>query len=250
MLKNTQALGEHTNTPVVTSRIHRTKSVLTNGHITILSPSRNERSRLENLVRDVWSRELLPFPGMVMRSKSESLVRTSASSVMRKLSVASIASSLSKRSNSTKQRSKSTEYPDLDARGIGTPELEAVLPYSKEGEDDRKSLKIRRIGLDDDVTARGKSKRHASFHGQTNQANDANNHEVPLKKKGKNPSWPTTSRSVSLSRRIRHRSTRSQDYHQARSTEEESTDVSASNSLPLDHGRRTTSSHSLRGLFW
>lgn len=53
--------------------------------------------RLEALLADVWSRGFLPFPGMSGRSRSEQLVRSSASTVIRKLSVASISSSFAKR---------------------------------------------------------------------------------------------------------------------------------------------------------
>jgi len=53
--------------------------------------------RLEALLADVWSKECLPFPGMSGRSRSEQLVRSSASTVIRKLSVASISSSFAKR---------------------------------------------------------------------------------------------------------------------------------------------------------
>lgn len=66
--------------------------------MTVLAPAKADRARLESLIRDVWSRNTLPFPGMVMRSRSENIVRTSASSMIRKLSAAGIASSLSKRS--------------------------------------------------------------------------------------------------------------------------------------------------------
>jgi len=56
--------------------------------------------RLESLLADVWTRDILPFPGMISRTRGEHNVRSSASSIMRKLSVASIASNFSKRSNS------------------------------------------------------------------------------------------------------------------------------------------------------
>jgi hypothetical protein len=66
----------------------------------VLAPSRAERVRLENLLSDVWTRDVIPFPGMAGRARSEHLVRASASSMMRKLSVASIASNFTKRSGS------------------------------------------------------------------------------------------------------------------------------------------------------
>lgn len=55
--------------------------------------------------------EILPFPGMTARARSEHLVCASASTMMRKLSVASIASSLARRSGSLTQRSR----PDDEA---------------------------------------------------------------------------------------------------------------------------------------
>jgi hypothetical protein len=85
----------------------------TNHRASILAPPRSERARLEALLADVWSREILPFPGMTTRSRSEQLVRSSASTVMRKLSVASIASSFTKRSGSLSYKHKAN---DEDAR--------------------------------------------------------------------------------------------------------------------------------------
>jgi hypothetical protein len=66
----------------------------------VLATLRSERIRLEGLLADVWTRDILPFPGMTNRARSEQLVRASASSMMRKLSVASIASNFTKRSGS------------------------------------------------------------------------------------------------------------------------------------------------------
>lgn len=73
---------------------------MTTNRIPTVAPSRVERVRLENLLSDVWSRDILPFPGMTGRARSEHLVRASASSMMRKLSVASITSNFTKRSGS------------------------------------------------------------------------------------------------------------------------------------------------------
>lgn len=57
--------------------------------------------RLEALLNDVWTRDTLPFPGMTSRIRTEHIVRNSAHSMMRKLSVASITSNFSKRSASS-----------------------------------------------------------------------------------------------------------------------------------------------------
>ncbi|KXX74960.1 T-lymphoma invasion and metastasis-inducing protein 1 [Madurella mycetomatis] len=90
ILKNTSAVKE-ASTPSHGSRINRSQSLLTtNNRIPVLVPSRAERARLETLLADIWTRDVLPFPGMPARSKSEQLVRASASSVMRRLSSVSI----------------------------------------------------------------------------------------------------------------------------------------------------------------
>lgn len=104
VLKNTTTLGRESSISKSSSgRVYRSKSLLTPSQMTVLTPAKADRTRLESLVRDVWSRKVLPFPGMVMRSRSENIMRTSASSMMRKLSVAGIASSLSKRSSGVEQ---------------------------------------------------------------------------------------------------------------------------------------------------
>lgn len=102
ILKNTSVIKDapHSSSGV-SSQINRSQSLLTTtARIPVLAPSRGERARLEALLSDVWTRDILPFPGITARSRSEHLVRASASSVMRKLSVVSIASSFSKRSAS------------------------------------------------------------------------------------------------------------------------------------------------------
>jgi hypothetical protein len=80
--------------------MNRSQSLLTTNRIPVLAPPRAERVRLENLLSDVWTREILPFPGMASRTRSEHLVRASASSMIRKLSVAGIANNFTKRSAS------------------------------------------------------------------------------------------------------------------------------------------------------
>lgn len=80
--------------------INRSQSLQANARIPVLSPSRSDRARLEALVSDVWTRDVLPFPGMTPRIKSERPVLSTASSAMRKLSVASLTSTFGRRSTS------------------------------------------------------------------------------------------------------------------------------------------------------
>lgn len=76
---------------------------------------------MERLLVDVWTRHILPYPAMTGRTRGEHLVRSSASSMMRKLSVASITSSFSsKRSGSVASLStygrQSEEQQHIDTR--------------------------------------------------------------------------------------------------------------------------------------
>lgn len=119
VLKNTSVVRESASMVASSSlAINRSQSLLTtNARIPVLAPARSERARLEALLAEVWSREVLPFPGMTARARSEHLVRTSASTVMRKLSVASIASSFTKKTGSVSQRAKQVE--DTGKAGAG-----------------------------------------------------------------------------------------------------------------------------------
>lgn len=96
IIKNTNAFKETASC----ASINRSQSLLTTNRIPVLAPARADRIRLEALLADVWTREILPYPGMTSRARSEHLVRASASSMMRKLSVASITSNFTKRSGS------------------------------------------------------------------------------------------------------------------------------------------------------
>lgn len=101
ILRNTSAAREG---PTVSSNrsINRSQSLLTtNSRIPVLAPARAERARLEAMLADVWTRDVLPFPGITARSRSEHAVRASASSMMRKLSAVSITGGFSRRSASS-----------------------------------------------------------------------------------------------------------------------------------------------------
>lgn len=105
ILKNTSATREGTNNASGGHNvsINRSQSLLTtNVRLPVLAPPRTERMRLEMMLSDVWSRDILPFPGLASRTRSEHLVR--ASSVMRKLSMASLTETFNKRSGSLGRR--------------------------------------------------------------------------------------------------------------------------------------------------
>ncbi|KAK3300359.1 uncharacterized protein B0H64DRAFT_13552 [Chaetomium fimeti] len=101
ILRDTSATRENPTDSDSNTPINRSQSLLTtNSRVPVLAPARAERARLEALLSDVWTRDVLPFPGMTARSRSEHLVRASASSMMRKLSAVSITGSFSRRSAS------------------------------------------------------------------------------------------------------------------------------------------------------
>lgn len=108
-----------------TATINRSQSLLAKGRVPVLAPSRGDRARLEALLSDVWTREVLPFPGMTVRARNEHLIRTSAHSMIRKLSVTSITSQFTKRSTSLASVTRGGSEEDFvgsdDASGQESP---------------------------------------------------------------------------------------------------------------------------------
>ncbi|EGU89245.1 hypothetical protein FOXB_00198 [Fusarium oxysporum f. sp. conglutinans Fo5176] len=100
ILKNTSTMKSSSGTSSGAG-LHRSQSLLsTKVRTPVLVPSRSERARLEVLLSDVWSQDVLPLPSMTNIARNEQMIRRSASTVMRKLSV----SSMTKRSGSLSRR--------------------------------------------------------------------------------------------------------------------------------------------------
>lgn len=98
IIKNTPAVKEaldttSTNNSAGSLQIPRSQSVATPSHVQTLAPRRADRGRLEALLSDVWTKHLLPYPGMTV-GRSEQ-IRGSANHVIRKFSMASITSNFS-----------------------------------------------------------------------------------------------------------------------------------------------------------
>ncbi|OBT96113.1 hypothetical protein VE01_06854 [Pseudogymnoascus verrucosus] len=113
IIKNTSATKD-TATPSLNAAVNRSQSLLGTNRIPVLAPSRAERVRLERLLSDVWTKQILPYPGMSGRARSEHIVRSSASSMMRKLSVASITSNFAKLSGSAVSPQHASGSPGED----------------------------------------------------------------------------------------------------------------------------------------
>ncbi|KAI4647368.1 uncharacterized protein J4E79_010226 [Alternaria viburni] len=116
IIKNTQAQKLPDTPPTFSpSIVTRSQSHLSANHIPILAPRRAERVRLESTLEDVWTKDMLPFPGMSNR-RMENQIRASANSVMRKLSIASIASNFSRRSPSLSNTSNTRSEDSFGSR--------------------------------------------------------------------------------------------------------------------------------------
>lgn len=107
IIKNTQAERQSVEMYHGDAVPGRSQSFLSVGHIPTIAPRRAERIRLETLLADVWTKDAIPYPGMLCR-RLENPIRASANSMMRKLSMASIASNFSKRSMSYASTSNSS----------------------------------------------------------------------------------------------------------------------------------------------
>lgn len=92
---NTHDPQEPRDTAWSSSPINRSQSHMNTKRIPVLEPKRSERIRLENSISDIWTRERLPFPGMI-GSRGGQIIRASAGSLARKLSLASIHTPFSK----------------------------------------------------------------------------------------------------------------------------------------------------------
>ncbi|KAH8723263.1 hypothetical protein GQ44DRAFT_621070 [Phaeosphaeriaceae sp. PMI808] len=116
IIKNTQAQKLPESPPMFSPGVvARSQSHMSSNHVPTLAPRRAERIRLETLVEDVWTKDMLPFPGMTNR-RVENQIRASANSVMRKLSMASLASNFSRRSPSFSSMSNTRSEDSFGSR--------------------------------------------------------------------------------------------------------------------------------------
>jgi hypothetical protein len=148
IIKNTNSFKDS----ISSANINRSQSLLTTNRIPIIASTRADRIRLESLLADVWTRDILPYPGMSGRARSEHLVRASASSMMRKLSVASIASNFTKRSGSITSLQKmaddefGNEYETTRTR-TNSPHRSDHSPNEANTRQDPEDLAISRLSV-------------------------------------------------------------------------------------------------------
>lgn len=122
IIKNTNALKDHKEPQISpSSSLGRSQSHLTTNRVSILAPKRSDRVRMEHQLAGVWTKELLPYPGMNSH-RPENIIRSSASSVIRKLSKASISGQFSKRSASIS--SVTSSKPESTCSGFSSRKTE------------------------------------------------------------------------------------------------------------------------------
>lgn len=121
IIKNTQAYKESTSSDTHL-QIPRSQSLATPSHVPTLAPRRSDRARLEYLLADVWTKDLLPYPGMSL-GRSEQW-RGSANHVIRKFSMATLTS------NFSSKRTVSSESFGHFSSGRGMLAKEQLPPTS------------------------------------------------------------------------------------------------------------------------
>jgi hypothetical protein len=99
IILHTSAPKDDLNNSSTSSLPGRSKSVPNASGVPTLAPMRAERIKLETAMSDVWTKDSIPYPGMGSR-RTENIFKDTASDLLRKLSMASIASNFSRRSMS------------------------------------------------------------------------------------------------------------------------------------------------------
>lgn len=151
---NAQDLHEYRDPTSSFAPINRSQSHLNTKRIPVLEPRRSERTRLESSIGDIWTKERLPFPGMV-GSRSGQMLRASAGSLARKLSLASIHTPFSKARTSSLSMASRRSYDlfndskstfEVRTREPTHPQASRPKPKEIPEVDDMRSVVGRMIG--------------------------------------------------------------------------------------------------------
>ena len=130
---NAEDLGEFRQPS--SSAINRSQSHMTSNRVVVLAPKRSERARLESALNDVWTKEKLPYPGMI-GSRGGQIIRASAGSLVRKLSLASIHAPFSRRSGSLSLTSQKSFDMSSDSKRLRTKHSPPVFEVRRDSFED------------------------------------------------------------------------------------------------------------------
>ncbi len=147
VLRNTSIEKDRKNPSLKWADINRSQSFQTSSRMPVLAPSRVDRSRLEAAIADVWTRDILSSQNATVRPRDGHTQRPSASSIIRKISVASFSSTFGRRSLGRTSVHKGSQGTDR------TPPNTASLPKSFRATDYTRhaGLEDRPFGNDDEA---------------------------------------------------------------------------------------------------
>lgn len=121
--------------PTTTTAINRSQSHMSSHRPIVLTPKRSVRARLETSLSDVWTKDKLPFPGM-SGSLGGQIIRASAGSLVRKLSLASIHAPFSRRSGSLSLTSRKSYEAFTESRRSKSKQSVPIFEVRKDSVDD------------------------------------------------------------------------------------------------------------------
>ncbi|KAI4803463.1 hypothetical protein E4T45_11094, partial [Aureobasidium sp. EXF-8846] len=134
MIDSNQVIIMHTSAPKddltnssTSSLPGRSKSLPTTSGVPILAPMRAERIKVEAAMFDVWTKDSIPYPGMGSR-RPENIFKDTANDLLRKLSMASIASNFSRRSMSYTSVQQGHQAPEKLVKTKPVPRTDTVKP--------------------------------------------------------------------------------------------------------------------------
>lgn len=133
IVKNTYSFKETPDSPMKRHEsLSRSKSLLSTHRIPTLTSRRSERQRMEQNMSAVWTKDLLPYPGMTAH-RGGHLIRTSANSLMRRFSIASMSNSIS----TTYSTQASTTGSRVMQRNLTYGSIAQSSPYKKQSGNSR-----------------------------------------------------------------------------------------------------------------
>ncbi|KAK5442036.1 hypothetical protein LTS15_011083 [Exophiala xenobiotica] len=167
--------------------INRSQSHMTSNRIVVLSPKRSERVRLEASLSDIWTKDRLPYPGMI-GSRGGQIIRASAGSLVRKLSLASIHAPFSRRSGSLSLASRKSYEAFSEAGRSSSKQSAPIFEVRKDSFDEstaarKKSHDVPELDTMDNVVTRmiGSGTRRISFaHGDNSLSSKMSKTKRPI----------------------------------------------------------------------
>ncbi|KIW11265.1 hypothetical protein PV08_10565 [Exophiala spinifera] len=169
--------------PTPTTAINRSQSHMSSNRLIVLSPKRSVRARLETTLSDVWTKDRLPYPGM-SGSLGGQIIRASAGSLVRKLSLASIHAPFSRRSGSISLASRKSYEAFTEGRRSRSKQSVPIFEVRKDSLDDatparKKSHELPELDTMESVVSRmiGSGAKKISFsHGEGSLLSKSSKH--------------------------------------------------------------------------